>query len=75
MQAVRLADVVHAAHVGMRHLPRDPHFVMEPRQAVRVFRDVLGEEFQRDRLPEFQVFGARESFGARNPDPTSAWCR
>ena len=33
--AVRLADVIDAAHVRMRHLARDADLVMEARQAVR----------------------------------------
>ena len=34
--AVGFADVVDAAHVGVRHLPRDADFLAEPRQPVGI---------------------------------------
>ena len=56
--AVDLADVVDAADVRMRHLPRHPDFGVQLRQARRIAVDVGRQELQRDRLPELQVVGA-----------------
>src|SRR5213075_2832657 len=58
MLAVHVADVVHAADVRMRDLPRDAHFADEPRECVRVAADPLREELQCDRLAEEEVVGA-----------------
>ena len=55
--AFELADVVHAAHVGMRDLPRHADFRMELRQPRRIAIERLGEELQRDRLAELQIVG------------------
>ena len=52
---LELADVVHAAHVRMRYLPRHPHFGVELRQPCRIAIDRFREELQRDRLPEFEI--------------------
>jgi hypothetical protein len=49
------ADVAHAAHVGMRHLPRDADFVAEPRERGLVAARVQRDELQRDGLIERQV--------------------
>ncbi len=38
---VHFADVVHAADVRMRHLPRRPHFVVELRQLLRIALAIL----------------------------------
>ena len=56
--AVDLADVVDAADVGVRHLPRRPHFVVELREPHGIARRGLGQELQRDLLAEPQVVGA-----------------
>ena len=56
MLAAGFGDVVHAAHVRMRDLPRQPNFLMEAREPVGVIRDLLRQEFQSDRLSELQVF-------------------
>ena len=57
MTAVRDADVVHAADVRMRHLPRRPDLAVEARQTRRVHLERLGQKLQRDRLLEPQVVG------------------
>ena len=56
MLAAGFGDVVHAAHVRMRDLPRQPNFLMEAREPVGVIRELLRQEFQSDRLSELQVF-------------------
>ena len=56
--AVHLADVVHAAHVGVRDLACDPDLVQEPREARRVHGQPFGQELEGDRLPQLQVVGA-----------------
>lgn len=53
-----LADVVHAAHVRMRDLPRHAHFVVKLGELVGVGADAGGQELDRDRLSESQVVGA-----------------
>ena len=53
-----LADVVDAADVRMRDLPRESNFLMEASQPVGAMRDVLGQELERHDLSEFQVFGS-----------------
>ena len=53
-----LADVVDAADVRVRDLPREPDLRMEAREEALVGRDGLGQELQGDRLPELQVVGA-----------------
>ena len=42
----------------MRHLARDPHFVVELREADVVARHGVRQEFQRDRLAEAEIVGA-----------------
>ena len=56
--AFELADVVDAADVRMRHLPRHPHFGVELREARGIAIHGLGQELERDRLAELQVVGA-----------------
>ena len=56
--ALDFVDVVDAADVRMRHLPRHPHFGVELREPRGIAIDRLGQEFQRDRLAELQVVGA-----------------
>ena len=55
--AVGLADVVDAADVRVRDLPRRAHFVVELREPRRVVRERRRQELQRDRLAELQVVG------------------
>jgi hypothetical protein len=57
-QPVQVADIVHAAHIGMRDLARDAHFGVQPGHHAFVVRDRLRQEFQCDQLSEFQVAGA-----------------
>ena len=54
---VNLVDVVDAADVGVRDLPRHAHFVVELHQAGRIAIELRRQELQRDRLPELQVVG------------------
>ena len=56
--AVHLADVVDAAHVRVRHLPRRPHLREEPIEQRPVRGEAVRQELQRDRLAELQVVGA-----------------
>ncbi len=56
--AVELVDVIDAADVRVRHLPRHAHFGVELRQPRRIAIDVRGKELQRDGLPELQIVGA-----------------
>src|SRR5262249_49058838 len=67
---LKLADVVHAADVRMRHLPRHAHFGVELRQPRRVAIHLLGQELQRDRLAELQVVGAIDLAHAAAPEPS-----
>jgi hypothetical protein len=53
-----LADVVHAADVRMRDLPREPDLGVELRQPRGIAVDALGQELERDRLPEFEIVRA-----------------
>ena len=55
VQPVDFPDVVHTAHVRVRDLTRDPHFRVEPLEALLLRREVLRQELQRHRLPELQV--------------------
>ena len=74
--AVGLADVVDAADVGMRHLPRDAHLVPESRQPTRlVASHRFGQELHRDGLAERQVLGAIDlahPASAQQPDDAVA---
>jgi hypothetical protein len=56
--ALRLAEVVEAAHVLVRHLASDAQLVVKLRQVFGVGGDAFREELQRDRLLERQVVGA-----------------
>ena len=58
MQPLGHADVVDAAYVGMRHLARDPHFVIEASQRAIVGGGGFGQKLQRHRLAQRQVDGA-----------------
>ena len=56
--AVDFADVVDAADVRVRDLPRHADFGVELREPAGVAVDVGRQELQRDRLAELQVVGA-----------------
>ena len=53
-----LADVVYAAHVGMRDLTSGADLVVELCEPRRITAEILGQEFQRDGLAETQIVGA-----------------
>ena len=53
-----LADVVDAAHVRVRDLPREPHFGVQLHQARGIAIHHLRQELQRDGLPELEIVGA-----------------
>ncbi len=57
-RAVDFVDVVDAADVGVRDLPRHADFGVELGQARRILVDVGRQELERDRLAELQVVGA-----------------
>jgi hypothetical protein len=56
--AVRVADVVGAAHVAMGDRAGDAHFVVELREARGILNEMLRKQLERDRLTELQVVGA-----------------
>ena len=53
---VGFTDVVDATHVGMRHLTRHAHFLVETCQAIRVVGDVVRQKLEGNRLSELQIF-------------------
>ena len=63
--ALRLADVVDAAHVGMRDLARDAHLAVEALQPLGSSAQRLGQELQGHRLAELQVVRAVDLAHAR----------
>ena len=54
-EAVGLADVVDAAHVGVGDLPRGAHLVVKLSEAHRIVAERFRQELQRDRLAEAQI--------------------
>ena len=74
--AVRLADVVDAAHVRMGHLARDADLVMQARQTVRAVGHVFGQELESHRLTELEILGPIHVAHAAAPeeadDPVAA---
>jgi hypothetical protein len=54
---VGFADVVDAADVAVRNLPRDPHLPMKARERSSVGRERFGQKLERHGLFELQVFG------------------
>ena len=56
--AIHLADVEHAANVGMRDFAGQAHLLMEPRARSFVPHHRVRQEFQRDRLRQPQVLRA-----------------
>ena len=57
--ALDFIDVVHAADVRMRHLPRHPHLRVELGEPRGIPVHVPRQEFQRHRLSKLQVVGAK----------------
>ena len=55
--AVVLADFVNGADVGMIQRRCGPGFALEAFQGLRVLRDFVGQELQRDEAAERGVFG------------------
>ena len=53
----RLADIVNRADVGMVQGGRGLRFSLETRQRLRVFRDVVRQEFQRDKTVQAGILG------------------
>jgi hypothetical protein len=68
MQSLHLADVVDAAHVGMRHLARDAHLVMKAGQVVWVHDQILRQELESDRLTELEIVGSIYFAHAATPE-------
>jgi hypothetical protein len=58
--AVHFIDVVDAADVGMRYLPRHPHFRVQLREAHWIAIDLGRKKLQRHLLTELQVVGAKD---------------
>src|SRR5206468_1046676 len=58
MAAIDFADVVNAADVLVRNLPRHAHFAMKARERGSVTQQMIGEKLERDWLREFQIVGA-----------------
>ena len=56
--AVGLAEIVEAADVLVRHLPRHAQLVVKLREPAVVGRHAAGQELQRDRLIQGEVVGA-----------------
>jgi hypothetical protein len=50
-----LVDVVDAAHIRVRDLPRHPYFGVELRQPGGILVHVVWQELQRDLLPQLEV--------------------
>src|SRR5262249_15490688 len=73
---VHVDDVVHAAHVRVRDLPGDPHLAEEARVQLVVLLDALGQELERNGLPESEVVGpvdlAHPAPAEQRDDPESA---
>jgi hypothetical protein len=53
--AVKFADVVNPADIGVRNLPCNPHFRKQPLAFHGIIRERLGQEFQRHRLSELEI--------------------
>ena len=73
--AVDLVDVVDAADVRMRHLPRHPHFAVQLHQPRGIVVDFRGQELERDRLRQLEIVGAihlAHAAAAETPDDAVA---
>ena len=62
---VDFADVVHPAHIAMRHLPGDPHFLVEECKPVRIRLEIVGQELERDFLVEREILNAKDLASSR----------
>ena len=58
LEAIDLADVVYAAHVGVRDLAGDAYLVVEARQRAIVARSGFRQELERHGLAQGQIGGA-----------------
>jgi hypothetical protein len=58
MLAVEFRDVIHAADIRMRQLPRDANLGKEPFAPHRIVRQCFGKKLKSDGLAEFQIIGA-----------------
>ena len=67
-RAVYLADVEHAADVGMRNQAGDADLAVEALEQPRIARRLFGEELERDRLPEREIGGAVDFAHAAAPE-------
>ncbi len=54
------ADIVNAAHVGVRHVTRVPHLGVKPFEQARRLRESSRQELERHRLSEPQVIGPED---------------
>ena len=68
--ALELADVVHAAHVGVRDLSCGPHFGVKLREARGIVIDVGGQELQGDRKAKAEIVGAIDLAHAAAAEPS-----
>ncbi len=55
--AVNFADVVHAAHVGVRYLAGEPHLGVKVVQPLGILGQVARQKLQRDGVAQFQIVG------------------
>ena len=58
VEAVDLSEIVHAADVGMRHLPGQAHLVTEALDRGLALRERFGQELKGHLLIQAQVVGA-----------------
>src|SRR5438445_431879 len=56
--AIDVANIVNAAYVRMRDLPRDPHLVVEARQHRGIFCSGLRQKLERNGLAKAQIVGS-----------------
>ena len=74
-QAGRFSDVKNTADVGMRDLPRQPHFAVKPGQHGAILRHRLRQELHGDGLAQAQVVGtvdlAHAAFAQQSHDAIS----
>jgi len=74
--ACGFADIVHAAHVGVRDLARDADFLVETRQQILIAARGFGQELEGDGLAQHQIVGAKDfahaAFAEPRDDPVAA---
>src|ERR1051325_7238829 len=56
--AREVLEIVHAAHVGMRDAPREPHLLEQHLERLGLEVSALGEELERDELAEVEIASA-----------------